>query len=361
MRTVHTILLSCLAVLLLAACNRDEVELSQTEQPTVITIGAGSRGIGDADGTAEDYYINSLRVLGYRTSNGTLAFNEMALGLPESTANGHEVEKIIDVLAGNFTIVFIANEHSDPALSKKLQDLKSYYANDPVIGNISYLKGQSFSHEAFDKSEDIPMVLIRENVTINADSTLIDPTVGSAPMFKWYVKMIRLGVRVDVRLSINDTRLADWQASGHANKIYFNNVPDRAYIFPGLNNSESMLPVDSKFITLDPGIAPGSPPKVGDANMFHYYRLILPESSNPDLIEAKAVTLKLMEGATPRTGPIKPGTGIGDKFGTNGYTVPRNHYIDAFVRVLETDVTIDAGIMPWQDIPIYIPEIEGPI
>ena len=349
MKTIQTILLSCTtAVLLLASCIREgEITPQQDEQAAIITLGAGSRAAGDASGTAEDYYINSLRILGYRTSDGTLAFNKVALAAPGDGI--YPVEKRVQVLTGNFTIILIANEHEDAALSTSLSGI-----NPSTNNTLSYLRTLSFSHTAFDKTKDIPMVAICENIVILEDDKLVDPTQNSGnPIAEWPVSLTRLGVRVDVKLKLTDAQMAAWQTPvASANKVYFNNVPTKAYIFPNIDNSDAFVTADIKFATL----TTATPAKEGDLNVFEYQRVILPESSSPNLTEAQALTMKIMEDASPRTGALVSGVG------TNGYTIPRNHYLDvtATVPISGVMMTLDTTIAEWNDVNIS-GELEGPI
>jgi len=356
MKTIHTILLLSLTVLLLPSCIREgDVNVRQDEYPVMITLGATSRDAGDASGNPADHYINSLRILGYRTSDGTLAFNEMVVGLPASAADANEIEETVDVVTGKFTIVFIANEHSDKDTNSDgtsdLSDLLNGITT-AANNNISYLRGLSFSHEAFASDKNIPMSAIFHNINIYDDNTLIDPTKGSARISEWEVKLTRLGIRVDIKLSLTDAQKTAWLGVANPGTVYFNNVPAKAYIFPGIDNSDSFVSEDSRFAELVEGA------KEGDLNVFVCQRVILPESSSQTLTKAQALTMKMMEGATPRTGVIAPTPGIGE----NGYTIPRNHYLDAVAAIAVTDAAmiISTTIAPWNDVSIS-GELQGPV
>jgi len=349
MKIIYKIILGMAVLLLPVSCIKENIApAAEQEQTVVITIGAGVRAAGDASGTPDDYYINSLRVLGYRHSDGTLAFNELALGLPASTLNSDTVEEEIDVKTGRFTIIFIANEHSDPALSAQLGAITEDSNN-----TLSHLQGLSFAHTAFGMSNNninIPMVAVRRNIIIQGDNKLIEQ--GTTYNDKWPVLLERVGIRIGVKLLLTDSQLAAWPSN---RRVYFNNVPDKAYIYPGVSNSGSLVADNVKFATLT---AAG---KEGGLNVFKNDRIILPELSDPALPENKGLTLSVLQGSTPRTGALRNLNASDVPFdwaGTYGYTTPRNHYVDVTASFGETGLDFIVQNLEWND--VVIPwELEG--
>ena len=355
MKILQNIVLAAAALLLSVSCIREgDMSLPwQNEQPVMITLGATSRSGTDV-GAPEDSYINSLRILGYRTSDGTLAFNEIVVGLPAVTNNANEIKKTVDVLTGQFTIVFIANEHSDKDTdSNGTSDLSALLngITTAANNNISYLRGLSFSHEAFAADKNIPMVSVKENIIIQGDEQLIDPTQNSGnPVSEWKVSLTRIGIRVDVKLKLTDMQKTAWLGVANPGIVYFNNVPEKAYIFPNTDNSANLLTGDEKYATLT------EEAKEGALNVFVCQRVILPESSSQTLTEAQALTMKIMEGAVARTGVVAPTPGVG----TNGYTIPRNHYLDVVAAISGVEITLATTVAPWNSVNIS-GELEGPV
>ena len=349
MKIIHKIILAAATLLLSVSCAKEE-NIVNDDEPVTITIGAAMKAAGDASGTDEDYYINSFRMLGYRSSTGILAFNEMVFGLPAtSTANRKEIEEYVNVKTGNFTIVFIANEHSDPALSAALQ------AIDSVTNNtLAHLRTLAFLDTAFDTNKNIPMSAIFQNISIYSDNTLLDPTnpAHTAPVPKWTLLLTRLGIRIDIKLTLTEEQKDAWLGGSGAYKVNFNNVPKKVYIFPDIENSSDRFTNFEKEVTLTPATPPQDP-YYGLTWIYRGLRIILPETNSPALLESEALTMRIMEGATPRTGVITT-TGAGV------YTIPRNHYINVKAG-MSALIVFDATVLPWMNILIEADDIQGPI
>ena len=338
MNILHKIL-SCTAVLLLllSSCAKEREDITGEDENATIIISTATRA--DHAGDAADRYINSLRVLGYNTANGQLAFNEEVFGITTaSTDNKEAFEKTINVKTGKFTVVFIANEHKSPATSALLNGISASSNN-----NISYLRNTvSFPHEAFDSGKDIPMVTIKENIIIQGDNMVIDPgsSTPTAVLNKWPVEMERLGIRIDVTLKLTAAQVTEW--TNDNGKIYLVNVPGEVFIFPGTDNSGTLLSTDKEYtVSLTPTGTEG------ELSIYKLSRIILPESSFIDLAKANALTLKLKEGALTRFGAISAGSDA--KYGTNGYTLPRNTYLDITAQIGETSFTFNINVLDWVD------------
>jgi len=317
------------ALFMLSACTKEHT-VSQEGLEATIMISTGTRAAMDDD---EDSYINSLRILGYYSSTGKLAFNETVT----VANNSKEVKKTITVKTGNFTIVAIANEHSDGATPADLSALlDKITTSDANTNTMTYIKGLSFSHDAFSSTKDIPMFLAKENIAIYGDDNMADNGVACTTL---PVLLERLGVRIDLTLKLFDVQSTAWQsgAGTHNGKVYFNNVPDKVYLFPGTDNSGSLLTGNEKFVT------PVAAPDEAGKKIFKSLRIILPESCLNSLTAAQGLTIELYEGTALRKGVLSTGTGA------NGYTLSRNSYFGVDTEIGEISLTFDVNVMDWED------------
>ena len=356
MKILHSIVLGTAALLLSMSCAKErpistgEQEVSGSEQEAVITIGVRTRGVGDKYGTPDDSYINTLRVLGYRTSDGTLAFNEKVYGFPTtSTADATQLDdRKVNVKTGKFTIVFIANEHSEKDTDNDGTSDLSVLLNGIIAGNtstntLSYLRGLSFSHEAFDKDKDIPMIAEKKSIIIHEDNKVIEDGSTYDDDDRWMVELTRVGIRLGVKLKLSDAQLAAWPAD---RRLYFNNVPDRAYIFPGINNSGSLLANEAKFATLTAAA------KEGDLNVYVCDRIILPEFCDPNLQANRGLVLSVYQDSSPKSEAVRNIDSSNvpyDWAGTYGYTIPRNHYIDVTAKFNDIQIEFIINVLPWDE------------
>jgi hypothetical protein len=214
-------------LLTLAGCTAEYPVDGRIDEGQPVRIAIDTRASHEKDSE-----ISSLRALGYRTSDGTLAFNEVI------ELNAESQDDHVDVLTGKYTVIFIANESEDDALSDCLMSI-----TESTNNTLNYLKGLSFSREAFATDKDIPMVTVRENVIIRRQagdngedplrqSEVIDPksNEGLPLTTPWEIEMERLGVRVDLTLKLYPDQYEAWVTAGR--KIYFDNVPAQAFIHP---------------------------------------------------------------------------------------------------------------------------------
>ena len=361
MKILHYILLGTAALLLSVSCAKEN-PVPVDEQEVVITVSTGTRAVGDADGTPNDHYINSLRVLGYRTSDGTLAFNEKVYGFPTSTVNATVLNnQQVDVKTGRFTIVFIANEHSEvDANSDGTNDMSALLNGITTSNNntLSYLKDNAkFSYHSFYYGYNIPMAVIKENIIIQEENKLIDPELGSAPITTvWPVMLTRLGIRVDVTLKLTDAQVADWRTVPTLNKeaLSFYNIPEWVSVFPNIYHTGSTTSRVETFVDMD------TYPDEGDLKVFKA-RFILPEYADPNLEATTGLILGLPQGATVGlTTPEKKGAvsnmetdGLTPKgwAGKYGYTIPRNHYlgVTATIKESDTEITFNINVLSWDE------------
>ena len=314
---------------MLSSCTKEQSLPQDEGLDATIMITAGTRA---ESFDPEDSYINSLRVLGYYSSNGKLAFNEKVTGF---TANAIEVSKTITVKTGNFIIVVIANEHSDGSNPTDLSALLDKIDKDDAATNtMTYLTGLSFSHEAFSSTKDIPMVSVNENVAIYDNNTLVSNGMAYSTL---PVVLERLAVRIDLTLQLFGPQVTAWQSGAHDGKVYFNNVPDKVYIIGGTDNSNNLLVNNEKFVT------PVAGADIGTTKIFTSSRIILPESCLAELTESRALTIELYEGPTLRKGILQ--TGVGDY----GYTLLRNSYFGITTGIGELSLTFDVNVIDWED------------
>lgn len=333
-------LLLAVLTLGLASCTMESVVEGESPegQEVVIRLAAATRAT--AAGDAADSYINSLRVLGYRVSDQKLAFNE-TVGLGSSNVTGYNGK--IKVKTGRFLIVLVANEHSDAALKAKLDGIT------PTANNtLAYLQDEVyFAHTAFAVNKDIPMTAFKNNVTIQGDDQMLDDGVPvTAP---WAVTLQRLGVRLDLTMTLYTAAFDSWFGTAGNKRIYFNNVPKKVYLFPDTDNSAEVFADNSVFVTYA-----GSDPTAvdGKKTVILPRAIILPESCfAPVSTKAKGLSMSLIENSNIRSGVIASGNAA------HGYTLPRNTYLDVTGTVAgasDTEFTFDINpIHDWNgtDIP----------
>jgi hypothetical protein len=334
-------------MLALTSCITD-VPVSEHEQPVEITLVAGTDGDGPATrattpnpGTAADRYINSLRVLGFSTTDGTLAFNNLVFYNKGGKVEGF-TGKIL-VLTGSYALVLIANEHADTSndsMYKKLEALK------PGAATLNDLADLSFpSSKTFDSSKNIPMIARVNDVKISTTGAG-DPAPGTTNLNDsgepLRITMRRLGIRLDLDLKMNAEQIDAWWKSSNG-MINIEGVPDRVYLFPRENSTPAnrsvwIYPVKSK---------PDTAGKEGLISV-EYPRIILPEILFlPATDKTRALNMSIDSGDKTRRGIIAIDRGATEA----GYTIPRNHYlrVTATAKPDYFDITADTSIEGWDD------------
>lgn len=321
--------------LMLSACSKESAVNGNEEESrdAVITFVTGTRSGSTNAGSDADRYINSLRVLGYRTSTGELAFNETVYGIPTQVSERFEYEGNISVRTGKFTVVFVANEHSDAAVSAVLNGITT-----TENSTLAYLRNQvAFAHTAFASDKDIPMVTVKENIVIQDDNKLIDPAIGTDVLNKWPVSMERIGIRVDLKFAFeNEDAHTAWAT---AKTITIERVPDRVYLFAGQDNTDAPT---SKVYSYPSAVYTGTTTKTYDLG-----RIILPENyfTSATTPEDKAMVLKI---SADRERACKMVSSIA----AHGYTLPRNTFLSATVTIPEdptADILWDSRVADWDD------------
>jgi hypothetical protein len=336
MKTYPIILALTALLLTLAGCTAEYPVDSRIDEGQPVRITIDTRG-----GEEEDSEISTLRVLGYRTSDGTLAFNEQV-----DLQSGNPIL----VKTGKYTVVLIANENSDTDdLQARLNGI-----NISTNNTLNYLKGLSFTREAFDTGKEIPMVTIRENVIIrrrtgdDGDEPLWGGEViddGSTFTGNWSVKMKRLGVRVDLTLKLYLDQYQAWDTAGR--NIYFDNVPAQAFIHPTEpDGRDDNIRGSVSELTGGP-----SPLDEEDRQTVSITRTaILPELylSGANNIKENGLRIRL-----------DMGNGRDDLVGTlasdpDNYAIPRNTHLHVTATASETQVDFTVEVSDWSDEPIDV-------
>jgi hypothetical protein len=337
-----------LALLALASCSVESPEPA-AEQPVEITLAAetGTRGIGNGpatragtiEGSPEDHYVNSLRVLGFRTADGTLAFNNLIFYNKSGKVDGFTGK--IQVITGRFTLVLIANEHADSSgdsMYKKLQALQLGVTTLNDLGNLWFQ-----SRETFDNSKNIPMIARVNDVKITPTGAAGYPVPGTTNLGDpLRIVLRRLAVRISLRLRMTPEQVDAWWSSSRG---VFNveGISDRVYLFPRENSNPSnritwIYPVSSKPTAVD---------SEGFVNI-DYPRIILPEVLfSPVTNKTRSMSVSLFGGGKTRRGTIAIDNGTS----ATGYTIPRNNFLQvtATSKPDSLEVTTAALVEDWGD------------
>ncbi len=288
-------------------------------------------------GDPADSNIASLRVLIYE-SGGDLKFNNSFSEIP---TNGNTA--VLEIPAGTYDFVFIANENSDEALKEQLSA-----ADDSDFDNIIKLATLSFARSAFDAGKDIPMTALFQGVEVTPDNTVIvpgmDPVTGV-----WNVDIERLAVRLRLTITTSEKQFEKWV---RPQSIVISGIPDKAYLYPGYDNGESRIVPGETFAasaTLD--TAPGFISETdADGNItVTYDRLILPELYLSLLhnIPANGLTVSIDFGDNVKSGLISapPLQGYGSR-------LPRNLFLDMKITIQQDFLDIIGSILAWEDAPL---------
>ncbi|MDL2230438.1 hypothetical protein LJB87_01440 [Alistipes sp. OttesenSCG-928-L06] len=317
----------CLSVLL-TSCTMENIVSEPDRQEVVISLAAGTRAT--ADGDAQDSQIGSLRVLGYHTSNLKLAFNEK---INTGSAKPYK----INVKTGTYLMVFIANEHTDPALSAQLDGITP--ESNPTL---AYLRGQVyFRSSAFATNKDIPMVAFRENILIEGDDKLVENNaLASVP---WKVALDRLAIRMDLTLKMPAAQFDAWYGASGNKQIRFSHFPSRVYLFPKTSNEAY---IDDTGLTVT--YAGANPTAVDGLKSIQLNRaVILPESYfTPVGNKDNGLLMSLTDNIGQRKGTISSGEA------SWGYTLPRNTYLGITATLagpVEQEFDFTVTVVNWSD------------
>ena len=327
-------LLFLLSAAVLPGCTTEEKAEDGQGVPVTITIETATRSGETHAGSGIDSQVDKVRVLGYRASDYTLAFNEVvSVDATGSDLPNGIIKGTITVKTGKFHFVFIANEASDAALAAKLAD-------NSRIATWVQLKELSFSRSAFSSTLSIPMVTLVENVKVTGDDALQTPaeTISGTP---WNVALERLAARLDLTVDMSDA----YYASGMQYiSLQLTNIPDRVYLLQRENTDNTStytVPVSPRTMT--------SP-----AVTLKWDRIILPEVWFTDTDdESCGVEIQLTSSGVLKKGMIAWGDDNDD------YTLPRNHFFDLRGTVYdsETDLGLRAIVTDWSEAPLKDTEL----
>ncbi len=266
-------------------------------------------------GSDIDSRVESIRVLGYRVSNGTLAFNQK---ITVSDPDAGYAQGTIQVLTSSFDFVFIANEGTDTSLPPMLDD-------DNYVGTFGGLCDLSFDADSFLETKAIPMVSMIEGVRVLGENTVqVDSYIYSDI---WNVGIDRLAIRLELELEMPD----DFATAA---ELSFGNVPDRVYLI----QDENIATVNDVTRTFTPDSKQSD---MAGTTTMKWERIILPESWFVDAgKEENGVEVRLTN-----SGDTKKAT-LGVDPGTD-YTMPRNTYFGitgtvSTVAQEEIDITVEA-------------------
>ncbi|MCD8103153.1 MAG: fibrobacter succinogenes major paralogous domain-containing protein [Alistipes sp.] len=345
---IRLILLLIVLPAVLCRCTADKGELDtlyEGELPVTISLNTPTSRTGATiEGSEVDYEIDRFRVMGFRTGDGSLAFNQpVTFTTVTGTGSATRRQATVNVLTGSFTVVFIANEQLDTSLSAQLDALQ------PDASGIGDLKALSFELASLDwesgNTNLVPMSEVCERVLITGNNRLSYDGL-SIDGEEWPVTITRMAVRVGLTLRLTDTQLADFQY------VKFDNVPDKLYIFPETDNSSSTrddlrfaaAPNNGQYM-LNPGNIVTPSAEAGFAADIAYPRIILPESwFSPENVKDNAVSLSAVIDGTDY--PAVIGCDIPDD-----YTLPRNFYYDIAAKIAESTVDLEISLeaTPWDD------------
>lgn len=319
-------------------------------QDVDIIISTDTRAGGSMQFNAKDYNITTLRVLGYKMTDGMLAFNELITTFSDNTdpldptniLRGAE----ITVKTGHFNFVFIANEGSDPAL-------KTALADNSQINSLPKLRLKSFAGTAFSANKDIPMIAFYDNVKVINNYTLTNN--GTPVSGTWKIGIDRLAVRVDIELTLTASQFAKWSIVSRY-LLGITNIPTKAYLYPGNDNSTGSITnnYEALFNNSTYAIYPGNIVKEPSGEYtVTYPRIILPESwfaDATDATQAVHLQISLNDGQTTRTYKGKIGKNIDPTDPPLNYTLPRNTYVGVKASVSDDErVDIQAIAKDWDE------------
>lgn len=321
----------CTAVvlaLLFSSCVKEvTVDVPADGQPVRITFAADTRAADIPAEQQDNADITSLRVLGYKTTSGALAFNEHIT--VTNNASSHTVE----VLQGEYHFVFVANESLDTDLAAKL-------AAGP--GSFTALKTLTIGSGAFtDNADRVPLVSVRENITVRSSSDVSSGGTSVLDGGVWKVALQRAAVKMRLEVHVE-------KGEPFANtEIRLNRVPSWSYLYPGIDNQASgnartiTVPLTKTGETADGKYdiyQPMTGGATGTEDRLIFPELLFADKGNKD----KGIELEITTDKT-RRGVI--GVDI-----PNDYTIPRNKFIDITATVATMpDIEFTVTVTDWGD------------
>jgi len=332
------------------ACDTDrtDTEPEETDQVHITLSPFAASGTIVEDPslvTDPDNKVTDLRILAFHSSDGLLAVNQYHDFTSQFDNPIH-----IQIPAGTYDFVFIANETSDASLSTQLGNMVE------ATATLTDLNGFSFSSAAFDASKNIPMSSACYDIIIDATLGLSEDGGSTYNVTSqtnpWEVAIERLGVRTDITLQ---TPFATVGQEFRA--LELTNIPDKVYILsknksgtPHYNNAS--YETASRTISLSDGDTGYTSGMQFNSSTYTYEwkksRMILPESMFLNATNASQgvqLTAKYHT-ISDKTAVLGPLDHCSD--GSNhGYNLPRNHHLTVNGTLnLHIDLTLD--VMGWK-------------
>ena len=347
-----TLITYCLAALAFGfqSCVSDTIIPNEDSQSVDITISTETRTNGSALYDPLDYSITTLRVLGYRASSGTLAFNELVTSFTITSGAGTSAvkqEAQVNVKTGDFHLVMIANEN--PGLT-----------GDPRLQTYIGAQQITFARSAFSETGNMPMAAFYDNVTVIGDNSL--NVAGTPVNGTWGIGLTRTGIRLDVKLTLNAAQFAKWTtwktANGGKYLLTVTGIPAWSYLFP--NKDNSVAGVSSSAYEAQTGnssytLAPGNivQESSGDYTIT-FPRIILPEhyfTDTTNSLKSMGLQLSFSDGVVTNTYTGKIGSQIDPaSLSPLDYTLPRNSYLWVKATVLdEVELSTESIVVDWEE------------
>lgn len=324
MKQLFTYLITALS---LASCADPATTFEPVdESPVRIAVAVGSHTTNHAGsaGSVGENNISELRLMAFRTSDATLAFNQRV------DYNNAAPYHIFELPVGRYTLVAVAGEHRDATLSAKLDGLTP-------SSTLTQVAALSFAASAFDAGSDIPM-MTSTPVTISRVNDTEGTTDLGSPLA---LTLTRMGVRIDIEVTLDAAQMEQWMASG--GDLYLDRVPDCVYIFPR----------DNSAATSTATIACASRPQIDETlgqRSISIRGVILPESRFAPADDAsRGMQLRLWDGTRQISGVIA--------LSPDNLTVPRGSYLDVQATVGDGTFEFKTSVAPWDDENVAVNEL----
>lgn len=315
---------------LLASCvDHNPPSESVDQRPVRIAVAVGpcptsQAGSAGSVGSVGEDNISELRLMAFRTSDATLAFNQRV------DYNRAAPYHVFELPTGRYTLVAVAGEHRDAALSARLEALTQ-------SATLSQVSALSFAASAFDAGCDIPM-MTSAAVTISRVNDTEGTTDLGSPLA---LTLTRLGVRIDIKVKLDAAQMEQWMASG--GELYLDRVPERVYLFPH----------DNSAATSTSTIACAARPQIDESlgqRSISIRGVILPESYfAPANDAARGLQLRLWDGTRQISGSIA--------LSPNNHTVPRGSHLNVQATVGDGTFEFVTSVAPWDDENVVVDEL----
>ncbi|MCD8176157.1 MAG: hypothetical protein LUE98_01505 [Tannerellaceae bacterium] len=336
---LHGLLLGCCV---LTGCIKDDYSGGNNEQE-LVGISFASGQITDPNFTTDpDDIVSEFRVMAFGSADGKLYLNKY---FDFTTNFSNPIE--IQIYAGTYDIIFIANEKSDNNLHLSLDAMDN-------TSQLSQLESSSFASTAFNSIQNIPMASVYRNIEIDAVQGLSEDGItfiAADQTTPWEVEIERLGLRADITLQTKFATVAqDFQA------LQFDNIPDKVYILSQdksgtLQYNTGSYEITPRNINLSDGDTGYTSGMIlnNSTNTYEWKktRVILPKSIFPDKTdESQGVQMTAKYNtANDQTAALGPLNNCSD--GDHCYNLPGNHYLTVNGMLnLNIDLTLD--VMNWK-------------